>query len=176
MATPPLHEEPTAIHAMPAELNDSGFRLLVVREFRSPDAPPAFALVGQYLLRTPQRLNRHGISFALTFRPEVMAALSEDLGRPSLRQDEGPARRNPRWPVLTWSSVPRLWADGTTTIEWCADAAFPEPAAWALFRARFADRLDGRLEYQLELPLEQPAIPPQEPPLEQGASLTGDPA
>lgn len=141
-ALPPPHGEPAAIHAVPAELGPSGFRLLALREFREA-GPPAFALVEQHLLRAPHRLNRHGVSFALTFRPEVMAALSALIGRPCVRDGAGRPARNPLWPGLGWQSAPRTWADGTRTVEWCANVHFPDAAAWSAFRARFALRLAG---------------------------------
>ncbi|MFG1419468.1 hypothetical protein V5F38_18710 [Xanthobacter sp. V0B-10] len=143
MAAARLHETPTAVHAVPAAAGPSGFRLLVMREFRAPDGPPGFALMEQYLLRAPHRLNRHGIAFALTFRPEVMAGLSEAIGRSAVRDEAGRAGRNPRWPHLRWHAEPRRWADGTDTVEWWAQVDFPDAAAWAAFRARFAGRLDG---------------------------------
>ncbi|MFG1403252.1 hypothetical protein [Xanthobacter sediminis] len=143
MAAARLHGTPTAVHAVPAELGPSGFRLLVMREFRAPDGPPGFALLEQYLLRAPHRLNRHGIAFALTFRPEVMAGLSEAIGRPALRDDAGRVGRNPRWPQLRWCAEQRHWADGTETAEWWAKVDFPDAAGWTAFRARFACRLDG---------------------------------
>jgi len=145
-AFPDDHAEATAIHAVPAQLGSCGFRLLLVREFRAEDAPPAFAFVEQHLVRTPHRLNRHGISFALTFRPEVMAALTVMLGRPSVRAGDGPAMRNPAWPTLAWASAPRHWADGTATLEWLADARFPDAASWTSFRERFAGPLAGRAD------------------------------
>lgn len=139
------HQEPAAIHAVPAELAPSGFRVLVLREFRE-DGPPAFAVMEQYLLRPPHRLNRHGVSFALTFQAEVMAGLLEDIGRPSARDGEGRVVRNARWPGFRWRSLPRAWSDGAATVEWWAEVAFPQVEDWAGFRARFAERLAGRLE------------------------------
>lgn len=145
-ALPPSpHAGPDAIHAVPALLGPSGFRLLLMREFRG-EGPPAFALIDQHLLRAPHRLNRHGLSFALTFRPEVMAALADDIGRPSVRDGAGRPARNPLWPGLGWRSAPRMWADGTGTVEWFADVHFPDAAAWAAFRDRFAGRLAGRAD------------------------------
>ncbi|WP_454917515.1 hypothetical protein [Xanthobacter sediminis] len=136
------HAEPAAIHAVPALPGPSGFRLLLLREFRG-EGPPAFALIDQHLLRAPHRLNRHGISFALTFRPEVMAALADMVGRPSVRDEAGRAARNPLWPGCGWWSAPRAWADGTGTVEWFATVRFPDAATWAAFRTRFAGRLAG---------------------------------
>src|SRR5271170_4473455 len=77
-------DEATAVHAVPAQWLECGFRLLVLRELRAENEPPAFAWIEQHLLRTPQRLTRHGLFFGLAFRPEIMAWLSEHLGRPSL--------------------------------------------------------------------------------------------
>ena len=96
------HQEATAIHAVAAGRMANGFRLLVLREFRSDIAPPAFALIEQHLLRSPERKNRHGVSFASTFRPEIMDWLIAELGRPSRRAADGDARRNSRWPQITW--------------------------------------------------------------------------
>ncbi|MFG1395037.1 hypothetical protein [Xanthobacter agilis] len=137
------HAEPTAIHAVPAQLGASGFRLLLLREFRG-EGPPGFALIDQHLLRAPHRLHRHGVSFALTFRPEVMAGLAEAIGRLSMREGVGPAVRNPRWPAFGWWRTPRTWADGTDTVEWFADVHFADAAAWVLFRTQFAEGLAGR--------------------------------
>jgi len=113
-----LQQEPTAIHAVPAQCLDRGFRLLILRELHTGEEPPAFAWIDQYLLRTPQRLSRHGLSFASTFLPEIMAWLTDLLGRPSLRASTGEPYRNSRWPILTWHSEDRLWPDGVHTIEW----------------------------------------------------------
>jgi hypothetical protein len=93
-----LQQEPTAIHAVPAQCLDRGFRLLILRELHTGEEPPAFAWIDQYLLRTPQRLSRHGLSFASTFLPEIMAWLTDLLGRPSLRASTGEPYRNSRWP------------------------------------------------------------------------------
>jgi hypothetical protein len=136
------HAEATAIHAVPAERGQRGFRLLVLRELRSEDAPPAFALIAQEILREPQRRNRHGVSFAATFRPEIMDWLITNLGRPSQRDAEGTAWRNPRWPLMTWHSEERAWPDGMVTIEWSVDVAFADEAAWSAFAACWQDRLD----------------------------------
>lgn len=143
---PPDHAEAVAIHAVPAALEPSGFRLLVLREFPMAEGPPAFALIDQHLLRAPHRLARHGVSFALTFRPEVMADLSAAIGRPCVRDGAGRAARNPRWPCFGWSRAPRSWSDGTDTVEWWARVDFADPAAWSAFRTRFTERLAGRLE------------------------------
>lgn len=146
MTAPLPHAEPIAIHAVPAELSERGFRLLALREFLAEDAPPAFALIEQHLLRAPQRLNRHGVSFALTFRPEIIAALSQAIGRPSQRDEEGRAIRNAHWPQFGWSPRPTLWPDGTRTRDWWAEISFPLPATWAVFQSRWAERLAGRIE------------------------------
>ncbi len=84
-----LLQEATAIHAVPAQWLDCGFRLLVMREFHTGKEPPAFAFIEQRLLRTPERLSRHGLSFASTFLPGIMAWLSHCLGCPSLRDAAG---------------------------------------------------------------------------------------
>jgi hypothetical protein len=135
--------EATAIDAVPARWLDCGFRLLVLRQFHSAGAPPAFAVIEQRLLRAPQRLSRHGLSFAKTFLPEVMAWLLDQLGRPSQRAAAGPARRNPRWPALGWHGEARLWPDGTRTTEWFVDVRFQELATWTAFQAHWQQRLTG---------------------------------
>ncbi len=139
----PCHSEATSIHALPAARTQRGFRLLVLREFRADDQPPAFASIAQQILREPQRRNRHGVSFAAAFRPEIMDWLSTNLGRPSQRDGEGTAWRNPRWPVTTWHSQERTWPDGVRTIEWSVDVTFADVATWAAFAACWQDRLDG---------------------------------
>jgi len=142
LAPPPVA---TAIDAVPARWLDCGFRLLVLRQFHNAGAPPAFALIEQRLLRTPQRFSRHGLSFANTFVPEVMAWLIDQLGRPSLRPAAGPARRNPRWPALGWHGEARLWPDGTRTTEWFVDVRFQDTATWTAFRTHWRQRLTGEL-------------------------------
>jgi hypothetical protein len=137
------HQEATAIHAVPAVRTERGFRLLVLREFRAADAPPAFALIGQEILRSPERRNRHGVSFALAFRPDIMDWLIATLGRPSQREGNGDAQRNPRWPKFAWHCEDRTWPDGIATIEWYADVAFQDDAAWSAFAAHWSARLDG---------------------------------
>ena len=72
-------DEATAVHAVPAQWLECGFRLLILRELRTENEPPAFAWIEQHLLRTPQRLTRHGLFFGMAFRPEIMAWLSEHL-------------------------------------------------------------------------------------------------
>jgi len=140
------HALATAIGAVPAVEAEDGFLLLMLREFRQADAPPAFALMQQHLLRDAHRMGRHGVSFHLTFRPEVMAFLSTIVGRPALHDAEGKAQRNPAWPFLAWRSGPRDWPSGEHTVEWWAKVSFPHAAAWHAFRARYAERLAGRLE------------------------------
>lgn len=133
----------TAIHAVPAERLDRGFRLLVLRQYHVERAPPAFAWIDQRLLRTPPRLSRHGLFFANTFRPEIVAWLSEQLGRPSLRDATGRAHRNPRWPTMRWHSQDRSWPDGTRTIEWFVDVGFQDVASWTAFQRRWHEQLGG---------------------------------
>ena len=140
LAPPPVA---TAIDAVPARWLDCGFRLLVLRQFHIAGAPPAFALIEQRLLRTPQRFSRHGLAFANTFLPEVMAWLIDQLGRPSRRPAAGPARRNPRWPALGWHGEARLWPDGTRTTEWFVDVRFQDTATWTAFQAHWQRRLTG---------------------------------
>lgn len=135
-------EGPTAIQAVPARLGPSGFRLLLLREFTG-DGPSGFALIEQRLMRAPHRLNRHGLSFALTFRPDVMAELSGLIGRPSVRAGTAPATRNPLWPTFAWHRADRMWADGTATVEWSVDVHFTDATAWARFRAHFAHHLSA---------------------------------
>ncbi len=138
------HAEATAIHALPAIRGEQGFRLLVMRELREDGMPPAFALIAQGILREPQRRNRHGVSFAATFRPEIMDWLSTQLGRPSQRDAEGTAWRNPRWPTITWHSEERTWPDGIKTVEWSVDVTFADASAWTAFAACWQDRLDAQ--------------------------------
>jgi len=85
--TAPL--QPTAIHAIPAELCDCGFRLLMMRQFNAGAVPPAFAIIDQRLMRMPERRGRHGVSFAATFLPEVMSWLIDHLGRPRCMMPPG---------------------------------------------------------------------------------------
>ena len=117
-------DEATAVHAVPAQWLECGFRLLILRELRTENEPPAFAWIEQHLLRTPQRLTRHGLFFGMAFRPEIMAWLSEHLGRPSLREGTGKPSRNPLWPNSGWYGEPRLWPGDIHTIEWFVDVAF----------------------------------------------------
>jgi hypothetical protein len=140
-----VHAAPEQIHAVPAQWLERGFRLLVLRELHTESRPPAFAWIEQRLLRTPERLSRHGLYFGNTFRPEVMAWLSAHLGRPSVRDnDDGPARRNASWPDLAWHSEDHEWAEGLRTTEWFADVVFPVETDWAAFRQRWLNRLLGR--------------------------------
>jgi hypothetical protein len=143
-AYPKAHLDANCIHAVPAQWLERGFRLLVLRELRADAAPPAFAWIGQLLLRTPERLSRHGLYFGNAFRPEIMTWLIEHLGRPSVRDSEdSPARRNPSWPGLAWHQENRDWPDGLHTTEWFVDVTFPEEAHWTAFRQHWRDRLLG---------------------------------
>jgi hypothetical protein len=137
------HQDTTAINAVPAQLHTQGFRLLVLREFHTEDTPPAFAFVAQTLLRRPERSSRHGLSFANAFRPEIMDWLIDQLGRPSQRDDAGAARRNPRWPQVTWHREARQWPDGAQTTEWFAEVVFDAKATWDAFAAHWRSRLQG---------------------------------
>jgi hypothetical protein len=140
----PLHHQASAVHAVPAQWLERGFRLLTLRELHTEERPPAFAFIEQQLLRTPERLSRHGLYFGNTFRPEVMAWLIEHLGRPSLREhDDGPARRNGSWPQLAWHRENREWPEGLRTTEWFVDVVFPVEADWTVFRGRWLNRLLG---------------------------------
>jgi hypothetical protein len=138
--------QPTVVRAVPAAWLDCGFRLLVLRQYHLEAAPPAFAWIEQRLLRAPQRFSRHGMSFANTFLPEVMAWLGDHLGRPSQRDTTGPARRNPRWPTMSWRGEDRLWPDGTRTTEWFVDVTFQDVASWRAFSERWHERLRGGIE------------------------------
>ena len=141
-----LHQEASAIHAVPAQWLERGFRLLVLRELHTETTPPAFAWIEQQLMRTPERLSRHGLFFGNTFRPEVMAWLIEHLGRPSVRdKEDGPARRNASWPDLAWHRENRDWPEGLRTTEWFVDVIFPMEAHWTVFRQHWLDRLLGGL-------------------------------
>lgn len=140
------HQEATAIHPVPVERFDRGFRLVVLREFRSETAPPAFALIEQHFLRSPERRNRHGVSFAVTFRPEIMDWLIADLGRPSQRTGDGPSQRNPRWPTLQWLCRERDWPDGLRSLEWLTEVTFADEASWLAFAQRWQRRLDGEYD------------------------------
>ena len=140
--TAPL--QPTAIHAVPAELCECGFRLLMIRQFNVGAVPPAFAIIDQRVMRMPQRLGRHGVSFAATFLPEVMSWLIDHLGRPSLHDESGRSYRNPRWPVVCWHDQERYWPSGAMTVEWFAEVAFQDHASWMAFRTRWHESLMGR--------------------------------
>ena len=136
-------EEATAVQAVPAQRIARGFRLLVLREIRTEKAPPAFAFIEQRLLRSPDRRNRHGVSFATAFLPDVVAWLSGHFGRPSLREGEGPPHRNALWPTLQWYRESRLWTDGTNSIEWFAEIMFRDETSASAFEQRWDDRLKG---------------------------------
>jgi hypothetical protein len=144
--TDALQPEANCVHAVPSQRLAQGFRLLTLREFRNETAPPAFAWIEQRLLRTPQRLGRHGLFFANTFRPEIMAWLSERLGRPSVRADAGPAQRNALWPGMAWHAEDRVWPDGARTVEWFVDVIFPQQEAWSAFQQQWRARLMGEDE------------------------------
>jgi hypothetical protein len=141
------HQDANCIHAVPAQWLERGFRLLTLRELHAETQPPAFAWIEQRLLRTPERLSRHGLYFGNTFRPEVMAWLIEHLGRPSVRDsDDGPARRNASWPALAWHREIRAWPEGFRTMEWFVDVIFPAEAHWNAFRQHWLDRLLGKAD------------------------------
>jgi hypothetical protein len=140
-----MHAVPEQIHAVPAQWLRSGFRLLILRELHTEGKPPGFAWIDQQLVRTPERLSRHGLYFGNTFRPEVMAWVIEHLGRPSVRDDDdGPARRNASWPDLAWHSEIRDWPEGLRTTEWFVDVVFPVEAHWTAFQQRWLNRLLGK--------------------------------
>jgi hypothetical protein len=141
-----LQQEATAIHAVPAQCLDCGFRLLILRELHAEKKPPAFGWIEQRLLRTPQRLSLHGLFFASTFLPEIVDWLSEHLGRPSVRTSTGEPFRNSRWPIMTWHSEDRIWPGGIHTIEWFVDIIFQDKSSWAAFQQHWHDRLMGKIE------------------------------
>lgn len=146
MSMSALQQEATAIHAVPALGLERGFRLLILRQFLVEKEPPVFAWIEQSLLRSPQRLSRHGLSFACTFLPEIMTWLIEYLGRPSLHTSTGGPYRNSLWPDLTWHSENRLWPDGDRTQEWFVDVIFQDEPSWLAFQNRWQDRLMGKIE------------------------------
>ncbi len=137
-------DDPTAIAAVPAIPIAGGFRLLVMRELALDDGPPAYAVIGQTLVRPPPRSIRHGVAFALAFGPELMAWLNQALGRSAWRDEAGETQRNPRWPALHWHRAARTWPGGTLTTEWSVDIRFPQEADRAAFALAFADALAGR--------------------------------
>lgn len=142
---PIAHAAATAIHPVPVAMEPQGFRVLVMRELQLEEgAPPAFALMDQGLLRLPHRINRNSLFFANTFRPEIFDWLIAELGRPSQRDGEGRAARNPRWPTLAWHRAVRDWPEGAASVEWSVTVHFPEAASWDAFRERWQARLDGR--------------------------------
>ena len=141
-----MHESATDIRALPAEIGPCGFRLLVLRQFEGPPTPPAFAFIAQHLLRMPDVRGRHGLSFSLTFRPEIVTWLISELGRPSLHDGQRKPYRNPRWPVLSWHSAAHLWPDESRSTEWYAEAAFQEGGGWPAFQMRWRERLGGGIE------------------------------
>ncbi len=144
--TEALPAEAASIDAVQAQWLERGFRLLTLRELHTGKEPPAFAWIEQHFLRAPQRLSRHGLYFASAFLPEIMAWLSESLGRPSLREANGKPYRNALWPVLSWHSEHRLWPGGGRTIEWFVDVIFQDEASWTAFQQRWHDRLMGKIE------------------------------
>ena len=133
--------DPADIRPVPAESLDAGFRLLTLREFRSENEPSGFAWIDQQIFRTPLRPSRHGVSFGHAFLPEIMAWLSERLGRPSLRAGDGGVFHNPRWPVMSWHREDRLWPGGIRTIEWSVAVTFLNETLWDMFREYWYDRL-----------------------------------
>jgi hypothetical protein len=143
------HEEAGDIRAVPAQILDCGFRLLVLREFRQTDQPPSLAWIQQSILRDVHRIQRHGIFFGCTFLPEIMQWLNELLGRPSLHPADYPASRayrNPAWPILLWHHEDRSWNGDIQTVEWYADITFVDRASFDAFMMRWHDRLDNDLD------------------------------
>jgi hypothetical protein len=137
-----IHGSATAIHPLPATLLARGFRLLMLRQFQGEAAPPSFARIAQEIFRDPERPSRHGLAFGCAFRPEIVAWLTDRLGRPSCHDDSGRARRNPRWPSVCWRSEnDRCWPDGTRTIEWSVEVIFDDEQSWRDFRECWQHRL-----------------------------------
>jgi hypothetical protein len=140
------HELSGDIRAVPAQVLDRGFRLLMLREFRDTNQPPSLAWIQQYVLRDAHRVQRHGIFFGCTFLPEIMQWVSELLGRPSLHPADypaSPAYRNPAWPSFLWHQEVRVWEENIQTIEWHADVIFVDQTSFEAFMTRWQDRLTG---------------------------------
>lgn len=138
------HEEAGDVRAVPAQILERGFRLLVLREFRDAGQPPSLAWIKQHVLRDVHRVQRQGIFFGCTFLPDIMQWLSELLGRPSVHPPDYPASRayrNPAWPSILWHQESRLWPMDVQTIEWHADIKFTDQASFDAFLARWPDRL-----------------------------------
>lgn len=140
------HHVPTEIGAVAAETTAEGFRVLVMRELRTTGTPPAFAIIEQRIIRSPERRNRHGISFALAFRPEIMEWLITAIGRPGQRGASGEPLANPLWPRLSWHEAQRTWPDGICTIEWSVDISFQDELSRAAFAEAWRERLSGSEE------------------------------
>jgi hypothetical protein len=138
-----VHAEATAIHAIPAQPLERGFSLLLLREYPTRERPSAFAFIDQSLMRSPERSVSHGLWFAGAFLPEIVAWLSEDLGRPTLHDAANKPHRNPRWPGQSWRSAERCWPDGVRTIEWSIEVAFDDDEGCARFQRRWGERLRG---------------------------------
>lgn len=143
LAAAPSHDAAVAVHAVPAVALAHGFRMLVLRELADGDGPAGFAVIEQALVRPPPRTIRHGVAFALAFRPEVVAFLSFHLGRPGARGPDGLPRRNPRWPALSWHRAERVWPDGAHSIEWSVDILFAQENDRAAFARQFHAALAG---------------------------------
>ncbi|ABS67344.1 conserved hypothetical protein [Xanthobacter versatilis] len=141
LAAAPAHEAAVAVHAVPALVLKHGFRLLVLRELAAGDGPAGFAVIEQALLRPPPRTIRHGVAFALAFRPEVVAFLTFHLGRPGTRGPDDLPLRNPHWPALSWHRAERLWSDGARSIEWSADILFAREDDCSAFARQFHSAL-----------------------------------
>jgi hypothetical protein len=139
------HEVAGDVRAIPAQILDCGFRLLVLREYREANQPPSLAWIQQYILRDVHRIGRYGISFGATFLPDIMQWLSELCGRPSLHPPDYPASRayrNPAWPSLLWHQENRFWEEEKLqTVEWYADIIFVDRASFEAFMEHWKDRL-----------------------------------
>ena len=140
-----LQKTAGCINAVPALWMSKGFKLLALRCFHNDPDPPAFAWIDQRIFRAPDRLSRHGLFFGAAFRPEVMEWLIARVGRPSFRSGDEP-RRNPDWPIVSWRSAQRTWADETRTTEWSIEVVFASEELAKAFRLRWRERLAGRFD------------------------------
>jgi len=136
------HDIAGDVSGRPALVMANSFQLLVLRQFHRPSAPPAFAFIDQFLFRRPDRPSRHGTAFELTFVPEIVAWLIGEAGAPSFRDAAGRPCRNPDWPVLGWRTEDRLWPEEIRTVEWYAEAVFPDATLWVTFLNRWRERLE----------------------------------
>lgn len=136
-------QDPEDISARPALVLANSFQLLVLRQFLRCSAPLGIAFVDQALFRRPDRPSRHGMSFELAFLPDIIAWLIREAGAPYRREGTGAPSRNGMWPQLKWQAEERCWAEDLRTVEWYAEAVFPDETLWTVFRNCWGDRLDG---------------------------------